>query len=325
MAMKMGRALPMALLLGLSSAALGQGYHRVRSVALPGPGKGDYLCLDPAARRLYVTHADGVQVLDADSLKLVGAVEGVPHAHGVLVLPALGKGYATSGEPGSVVVFDLKSLKRLGEIPSQPDTDVIVYDPASRRVFTFNGASHNATVIDPATDKVLKTLELGGEPEMAVADGQGALYGNLKSSAQVIRINSRTLKVELRWPVAPGDAPTGLALDAAGHRLFIGCRNKLLVVMDAADGRVVQSLPIGDHIDTTVFDPSTRTVLESCGDGSLSVVRQDAPDAYHVVENAATEAGAKTMARDPVSGRLFLSTAHGAGAESAFHLLVLGQ
>jgi DNA-binding beta-propeller fold protein YncE len=316
------------------------GYHLIKSVPLPGDGKGDFITMDAKSRRLYVTHGDTVQVLDADSLKLIGTVDGTPHSHGVLGLEKLGKGYATSGDPGSVVVFDLKSFKHIAEIPSQPDTDVILYDAPSGRVFTFNGDSHDATVIDPTTDKVLKILDLGGDPEVAVSDGEGKLFDNLESKSEVIRIDSKSLEIEQHWPVAPGDTPSGLAMDRKHHRLFIGCRNKLMVVMDSTNGKVIQSLPIGDHIDTTAFDPRTGTIFDSCGDGTLSVIHQDSPEKYSVVENVATEAGAKTMAYDPKTGRVFSSTAKTAPAPppttddpkpngkvlpGTFHLLVLSK
>ena len=307
--------------------AVMKGYHRLGVLPLPGAGKGDFLAFDPVDRRLYVTHADGVQVVDADALKLLGTLSGTPHSHGVAAAEGLGKVYVSSGVPGSVVVFDQKTLKRLREVPSMPDTDVILFDQPSGRVFTFNGDSQDATVIDASTDKVLKTVDLGGGPEVAVSDGKGAIYGNIESTSELIRINSRTLGIERRWPIAPGEAPSGLALDTANHRLFIGCRNKLLVVMDALSGKVLQSLPIGDHIDTTVYDPSTQTVFNSCGDGTLSVIHQDDPDHYRVVENAVTEPGAKTMAFDPKTGRVFLSTAYASdpAQPAAFHLLIMGQ
>ena len=321
---------------GLATAAAldaGLGYHLLKSVPLPGDGKGDFITLDQETRRLYVTHADGVQVLDADSLRLIGTIEGVPHSHGVLPMDPLGKVYVTSGVPGSVVVADAKSFRHLAEVPSKPDTDVVIYDPASGHVITFNGDSHDATVIDPSTDKMLKQLELGGDPEVAVADGKGFIFDNLESASEVIRINSKTLDIDQRWPVAPGDTPSGLALDRRHHRLFIGCRNKLLVVMDSTNGKVIQSLPIGDHIDTTAFDPKSGTVFNSCGDGTLSVVHQDGADRYHVVEDA-------TMAYDAQTDRVFLSTAVSGPPPAAskddpkpgrsvvpgsFHLLVMGK
>jgi DNA-binding beta-propeller fold protein YncE len=300
-------------------AAPNAGYHISGNIPLSGAGGGDYVSLDSEARRLYVTHGDQVHVLDADSLKPVGIIRGTPHCHGVLPLGPVGKGYVTSGQPGSVMVFDLKTLKLVGDIGSSPDSDGILYDPFSARVVSFNGDSHNATVIDPGTDKVVKVLDLGGSPEAGVSDGKGKLFANLKDKGEVLRIDSASMTARERWPVAPGKEPCGLAMDAEHHRLFIGCRNKLLVVMDSTNGKIIQTLPIGDKIDTTVFDPQTGNILESCGDGTLSVVHEDGPDRYKVVENASTQLGAKTMAFDPRTGRIFSSTAK----SGPFHVLVV--
>ncbi len=332
-------ALAFATALGCLNGALAAGpcgYHLVRELPISGGTRWDYLTADGPARRLYVGHGDRVQVLDLDTLEPVGIVAAESPVHGILPLDHLGKGFICSGKPGSVVVFDLKTLKRLALIPSRPDTDGIAYDPVTGRVFTFDGDSREATVLDPETDAVVKILPLGGAPEAGATDGQGDVFDNLESTGEVVRINARTLRITERWSVAPGKSPSGMAMDRAHHRLFIGCRNKLLVVMDARSGRVVQTLPIGGHVDTTYFDPATGTVFNSCGDGTLSVVHEDSPNRYHVVENAGTEWGARTMAFDPETGRVFLSTARfypapaGAkhrreGVPGTFHVLVMGK
>ncbi|MGH7738715.1 MAG: YncE family protein [bacterium] len=313
----MGKLRVFVLLLAIAGLAgsawageVGPGKYKIlKKVHLEGDGGWDFLVLDNSTRRLYVTHADQLQVLDADSLKRIGAVENVSHPHGVAFVPELGKGYVTSGDPGSVVVFDLKTLKKVAEIPSRKDTDVILYDKFSRRIFTFNGDSHDATVIDPQKDKVVKFLPLGGDPEFAVSDGMGHIFDDLESKSEVIRINTKTLQIDKHWPVYPGKTPSGMALDMKHHRLFIGCRNKTLVVMNASNGKVVQTRPIGGHIDTTYFDPGSQTVFNSCGDGTLSVIREDSPDKYHVVEDVVTEPGARTMAFDPETGDVFTDTA----------------
>lgn len=311
---KVKALLLLGVLAGLAGAARAEeagkgGYQILKEVRLDGDGGWDFLALDNQSRRLYVTHADRVQVLDADSLKLVGTVEGVKRPHGVVLLPELGKGYISSGDPGSIVVFDLKTLRKTAEIPSHKDTDVILYDQPSGRIFTFNGDSRDATVVDPAADKVVKFLDLGGAPEFAVSDGQGRLFDNLEDKSRVLRINSKTLKIEKSWDLKPGESPSGMAMDVKHHRLFIGCRNKKMVVMDARNGRVVQTLPIGEHVDATVFDPASGTVFNSCGDGTLSVIHEDSPDKYRVVEDAVTRPGARTMAFDPKTGFVFSATA----------------
>ncbi|HTC22532.1 MAG TPA: YncE family protein, partial [bacterium] len=208
-------------------------YKILQKVSLPGDGGFDFLAVDSDNRRVYITHNDSVQVLDADTLKLVGTVEKVPHPHGVVFLPELGKGYATSGDPGSVVVFDLKTFQHLAEIPTAKDSDVVIYDKSSGKVITFNGDSGNSTVIDPATDKAVTTVDLGGKPEVAVSDGKGRLFDNLEDKSTVLKIDSKTMKITHRWPLAPGDSPSGLAMDVENNRLFSGCHNQLLVVMNA--------------------------------------------------------------------------------------------
>jgi DNA-binding beta-propeller fold protein YncE len=335
------------LLAGILTAGLGAahaqdagGYKILQKVPLPGDGGFDFLTVDSGARRVYITHNDSVQVMDADSLKLVGTVENVPHPHGVVILPELGKGYATSGEPGSVVVFDLKTLKRLAEIPTVPDTDVIIYDKATDKVLTFDGDSKNAAVIDPHTDKVIKTVDLGGSPEVAVSDGQGHLFDNLESESQVLKLDAKTMKILHRWPLAPGVSPSGLSMDAAHDRLFSGCHNKLLVVMNAKNGKVIKTLPIGEHVDGTYFDPASGTIFSSNGDGTLTVIHEDSPDKYSLVQNLATEEGARTLGFDSKTGRIFLSTAKREAGPAptkadpkprrkmvpgTFHILVVGK
>jgi DNA-binding beta-propeller fold protein YncE len=315
-------------------------YHILQTVKLPDEGGWDYLKVDADARRLYITHETEVLVLDADTDKIIGKVEGIQGAHGVALARKLGKGFVTSGKSGTVVVFDLKTLKKISEITAQKDADAIVYDTATTQVFTFNGDSENSTVIDAVTDQVVKTLDLGGKPEFAAVDGKGHLFNNLEDKSLVLDIDTQKLEIEHRWPIAPGEAPSGMAMDAGNNRLFIGCRNKLAVIMDAKSGKVIQTLPIGDHIDATYFDPSSGTVFNSCGDGTLSVVQQNSADNYQVVENAKTEPGARTMAFDSKTGHVFLVTAEMGPAPTptqdnpkprrkmipgTFRLLVLGQ
>lgn len=301
----------LAGLVGLAGAQESgkSGYKILQKVSLPGDGGYDFLAVDSDNRRVYITHNNSVQVLDADSLKLVGTVENVPHPHGVVFLPELGKGYATSGDPGSVVVFDLKTFKHLTEITTAKDSDVIIYDKPSGKVITFNGDSKNASVIDPNADKLVKTVDLGASPEVAVSDGKGHLFDNLESASEIIKINSKTMKVLKHWPLAPGESPSGLSMDFENNRLFSGCHNKNLVVMNAKNGKVVQTLPIGDHVDGTAFDPASGNVFSSNGDGTLTVIHEDSPDKYSVVENVQTEPGAKTLALDAKTGRIFLTVA----------------
>jgi DNA-binding beta-propeller fold protein YncE len=326
---------------GLQAQETGTGGYKVlQKVSLPGDGGFDFLLVDSDARRVYITHNDSVQVLDADTLKLVGTVDKVPHPHGVVILPDLGKGYATSGDPGSVVVFDLKTFQHVAEIPTAKDSDVVIYDKSSGKVMTFNGDSQNSTVIDPTTDKAVTTFDLGGAPEVAAADGKGHIFDNVESKSEVIKIDSKTMKIKKHWPLAPGESPSGFAMDVENNRLFSGCHNKLLVVMNAKNGKVIQTLPIGDHVDGTYFDPVSGNIFVSCGDGTLNVIHEDSPDKYSVVENVPTEEGAKTLAFDSKTGRIFLTTAKREPAPTpttdnpkpkrkivpgTFHVLVVGK
>jgi DNA-binding beta-propeller fold protein YncE len=279
-------------------------------------------------------------VLDADTYQLIGKVEGIHGAHGVALAPELGKGFVTSGKSGTVVIFDLKTLKKISEINAQKDADAIVYDPSSEKVFTFNGDSENSTVIDAATGDVVKTLDLGGKPEFAAADGHGYIFDSLEDKSVILEIDTQKLEIKHRWALSPAENPSGMAMDVENNRLFIGCRNKLLAVMDAKNGKVIQTLPIGDHIDATYFDPASGTIFNSCGDGTLSVVQENSADNYQVVENAKTEPGARTMAFDSKTGHVFLVTAEMGPAPTptkdnpkprrkmvpgTFKLLVLGQ
>ncbi len=302
------------VLMGLTGVALAEdsgtgGYKILRKVSLPGDGGWDFVAVDSDARRVYLTHDKMVQVLDADSSEFVGTIEGTDRAHGIALVPQLHRGFITSGNTGSVIVFDLKTLKRLDEVPARKDADAITYDPATGRVFSFNGDSQNVTVIEADTGKVISTVDLGGSPESAVADGNGYVFDNLASKGLVLKVDAKTLNITDQWPTAPGTSPTGIAIDEQNHRLFVGCRNKLLVVMDSTNGHIIQTLPIGERVDTTLFDAKTNTVFNSCGDGTLTVIHADSPDQYHVVENAATEPGARTLALDSKTGYLWLPTA----------------
>ncbi len=271
----------------------------------------DYITVDAAARRLYLSHGTQVEVLDADSFAIVGAISGLKRCHGVALVPELGRGFISDGNAGQAVIFDLKTLKTIGQVKADADADSILYDPVSRRVFVFNGEPKSCTVIDPAKGVVVATIPLGGAPEQAVADGKGMIYDNLEDTSEVIAIDSRTLQIKSRWPVAPAGGPVSMAMDREHRRLFIGCRNpKLFVVVDADTGKMVgQPFSIGDRVDSTVFDPGTGLVACSTGEGTLHVFHEDSPGQIRLVQTMATEFGAKTMALDPKTHNLFLDTA----------------
>ena len=226
------------------------------------------------------------------------------------MVPELNRGFISDGGAGQIVMIDLKTLKTIGQIKGEADADSITYDPASKRVFVFNGSPKSATVIDPEKGAVIATLPLGGAPEQAVADGKGMVYDNLTDTNEVIAIDSRDLKIKSRWPVAPAGRPVSMAMDTVHRRLFIGGRNpKMLVVMDADSGRIIgEPFPIGDRVDTNVYDPETGLIAASTREGTLHIIHEDSPDKYSVVETVKTEFGAKTMGLDPKTHNLYLST-----------------
>jgi YVTN family beta-propeller protein len=292
------------------AAAGASGYHLIKTIPVPGDTFWDYLKFDPATRRLYVSHGDHVDVLNMNTDKLVGTIGGMKVIHGIVLAPEFNKGFVTDGEAAKVWIFNMKTLKVIGSAPADKDADGEVYDPATKRVFTMNGDSHTSTVIDAKTGKVVGHIELGGGPEFPVADGRGHVYANIETTSELIEINSRTMKITHRWPLAPGEHPSGLAIDAQHHILFSGCRNKLMVIMDADNGKVLTSEPIGQGVDATRYDAGTHYAFASNGFSSdLTVIHEDSPTKFHVVENVPTEMGARTMALDPKTHEIFLATA----------------
>jgi len=296
-------------------------YSVIKKISIPGTGSWDYLTVDETARRLYVSHGTQVEVLDIDALAIVGNIPKTPGVHGIALAPESGRGFVSNGQAATVTIFDLKTLKPIADVPTGKKPDAIIYDPATSRVFAFNGASNSATAIDAAAGKVAGTVDLGGGPEFAAADGKGYVFDNLEDESLVLKINSRDLKVEQRWPTAPCASPSSMAIDRDNRRLFLGCRSKVMAVMDADTGKVITTLPIGDHVDATAFDTDTRMIFNSNGEGTITVIHQDSPDKYSVVETVKTAPRAKTMALDPKTHRLFLSTAE----NGQFEVLVVGQ
>ena len=245
-----------ALFLSLfaASAQTTSGYHITKKIPIAGQGGWDYLTVDESARRLYVSHGTQVEVLDVDSGEIVGKIANTPGVHGIAVAPELGRGFVSNGQSSTVTIFDLKTLKAISEVPVGKKPDAIIYDPATSRVFAFNGGSNSATAIQAADGKVAGTVDLGGGPEFAVADGTGYVYDNLEDESLVLKINAKSLKVEQRWPTAPCASPSSIAMDRPNRRLFVGCRSKVMAVMNADTGKVITTLPIGDHVDATAFD-----------------------------------------------------------------------
>jgi len=309
-------AIALCLLGAASSLALqsGGGYHLLRKISLAAAPGGseyfDYISFDAPSRRVYLSHGTEVKVLDADSDKLIGNITGLKRDHGVAIVPDLGRGFITDGDAGEVVIFDLKTLQATGRIKTDKDSDSILYDPASKRIFCFNGEPKSVSVIDPASQEVISTLALGGAPEQAVADGKGTIFDNLEDTNEVIAIDSRALKITARWPAAPAGQPVSIAMDRQSRRLFIGARNpSVFVVMDADSGRIIgPSFPIGSRVDTNVYDPETSMAACSTGEGTIHIFHEDSPNKISAVETVKTEYGAKTMALDPKTHNLLVDT-----------------
>ncbi len=292
-----------------SATLASSGYHVVKKTVVGGEGGWDYLTVDSKARRLYVSHNDRVVVLDADSVSVIGEVPKTEGIHGIAIAQELGRGFTSNGRSSTVTIFDLKTLKVFKEVSAGKNPDAILYDPTSRKIFTFNGRSQDASVIDAATGDSVATIPLGGKPEFAVTDGVGRIYVNIEDKSEVVALDTKTFKVIARWPLAPGDGPSGLAFDVQHHRLFSVCSNKLMVVMDSENGHIVASLPIGSGVDACAYDPASGLAFSSNGEGTLTVVHEDSPNAFSVVDNVATQRGARTMALDLVTHAVFVVTA----------------
>jgi DNA-binding beta-propeller fold protein YncE len=291
------------------------GYHLLKKYPF-GAAEGstreyfDYVTVDSAARRVYVSHGTEIKVLDADSGALVGNITGLKQDHGVAVAAEFGRGFISDGAQGKVIIFDLKTLKVTGEAVADKDADCVIYDPFSKRVFVMDGDPHNATVIDAKTNSVLGKIDLGGGPEFAVADGKGTVYINLEDKSELVAVDSTSLKIKSRWPLAPAGAPTALAMDVPHHRLFSAGRNpQMMVVLDSGTGKVIQSFPITAGVDAAAFDPESALIFVSTRDGIVHVFHEDSPDKFSEVETVKTEFGAKTMGLDTKTHNLFLTTA----------------
>ena len=309
LALGLGILLSAAYLLGAG------GYHLLKKIPLgAAPGGGeyfDYITVDNAARRVYLSHGTEIKVMDADSNALVGTITGgFKRNHGVALVPELGRGFVSDGGAAKVVIFDMKTFKITGEAKADTDADYIMYDPPSKRIFAFNGEPHSATVIDAASGSVVGTIPLPGQPEQAVSDGKGMVYDNIESTNEVVGLDSRTLQIKSHWPVAPCGQPVSIAMDREHRRLFVGCRNpKMLVVLNADTGKLVgQPFPIGDRVDTNIFEPATGMLFSSTREGTIHIFHEDSPDKLSVVETVKTEFGGKTMGLDPKTHNLYVTT-----------------
>lgn len=290
-------------------AAEAPGFKVTNKYPVPGDGGFDYIVFDGSANRLYVSHGTKVDVLEAATGKIVGQVDDTPGVHGIAIVPQLHRGFTTNGGNSTVSVFDTESLKTIKKISVAADPDFVFYDSRTGKVLVCHGDGAAITLIDPEKEAVAGKIDLGGGAEAAVVDGKGNGFVNLEESATLVQFDPQRMSVNGKWPITGCKTPTGLAIDAANSRLFIGCRSKVLAVMDANSGKVITTLPIGDRVDAVAFDPENKLIFASNGDGTVSVIRQKSPDEYESIGYIPTQKSAKTMAFDPKSKKLYLSAA----------------
>jgi YVTN family beta-propeller protein len=328
------RAVAIAALLLTGTLAWAQsGYRVLKRSTLGGEGAGwDYVTIEPATQRLFIARFTHVMVFDVKGGKLIGDIPNTPGVHGIALVPELGRGVTSNGKADTATIFDLKTLAPITTVKTGGDPDAILYETTTKRVFTFNGHSNDATAIDPATGNVVGTIALGGRPEFAVQDGTGNVFVNLIDTAEVVKFDAQKLEVLKRFPTAPGERPSGLAYDAEHHRLFSTCRSQHMIVLDSDSGRVIAALPIGAGTDGAAFDAGRHLAFASNHGGTLTVVREETPDKFTVLEDVVTDLGARTIALDPSTHLLYLPTADFAPenlkpkvVESSFRVLVVGR
>lgn len=308
-------AVGLAILCGANFSAQaadtsGPGYKFVKEIPISGDGNWDYLSVDPAGRRLYVSHGTKVVVIDLDKDAVVGEIADTPGVHGIAIAPELKRCFVSNGREAKVSMVDLDTLKTLSKIDTGPNPDAIIYEPGQQEVYAFNGRGNSATVIDAKTGKVVTTIELPGKPEFAAADSKaGRVFCNLEDKSKIAVIDTKTHQVVDTWPIAPGEEASGMAIDTAHQRLFIGCGDKVMEMIDSTSGKVVGSVAIGSGIDASSFDPDTQLAFSSCGDGTTTIAHEDAPDKLTLVQTLKTEPRAKTMTLDPTTHKIYLGSA----------------
>ena len=308
--MKQRAPVVLALLLSVASLAFAlSSFELLKKVPVPGTGGWDYLTVDESARRVYISHATQVEVLDADSLAMVGTIPNTPGVHGIALAPEFGRGYISAGKADAVVPFELATLRPLAQIKVGKKPDAIIYEPLTKRIYVMNGDSEDITVLDAKDGSTVGNIPLGGGPEFAVSDGKGNLYVNLEEHNETLRIDVKALKVTARWPLAPCTTPTALAMDRENRRLFVGCRSRYFAVLNADTGKLVFTAPIGERVDAAAWDPATRFAFVSTGDGKVFAFRQDSPDSYSLAQEIVTKPGAKTMGYDARLKRILVPTA----------------
>ena len=310
------------------------GYQLVKTIPIAGEGGWDYVAVDSDARRIYISHATKVVVLNADSFAVAGEIPDTQGVHGIAIASHLGRGFTSNGRAGTATIFDLKTLKTIGTVKTGDNPDAIAYEPLSKRVYTFNGRSKDATAINAADGSIVATIPLGGKPEFAAVDGKGKIFVNDEDTSELIEIDAQAAKEVHRWPLKPCESPSGLAMDQKDRRLFVGCENKMMAVVDADSGKVIATPAIGEGVDATAYDPGTGFALASNGEGTLTVVKRD-NDKYSVLENVPTKRSARTMGLDLLTHNVVLPAAdflppkegerRGAMKPGSFVLLVVAR
>jgi YVTN family beta-propeller protein len=309
------------VLLPVILSAQTSGYKAEDSIIIGGEGWWDYASIDVPAQRLYISHANKVNILDLKTNKVVGEIDNLNGVHGVVFADELNKGFISNGRNDTVTVFNLKTFKATGSIRvTGKDPDAIIYDPFSKRVFTMNGRSDNITAIDAKTDEVIGTIKLQGGPEFVVSDGKGSLFVNLEDKSKVVEFNPKTLEIVKTWSLAPGEGPSGLAIDVKNNILFSGCHNKLMAISNAKTGKVIATVTIGGHVDACGFDPGTHLAFSSNGEGTLTVIKEESPAKFKVIDNISTDKSMRTMALDPNTHNIYLPGKLGSGS---FGVLIL--
>ena len=299
-------ALPLRQAWAASPNERSSGYYVAKTIAVGGDEGWDYVAVDSDARRLYVSHGSRVVVLDADGGSVTGEIPDTQGVHGIAVASDLGRGFTSNGRANNVTIFDLKTLKTIGNVQAGTNPDAIVYDAGTKRIFTMNGRSQDATAIDAASGTVVGTFALGGKPEFAVADGKGSIFVNIEDKSELVEFDPQKLTVLHRWPLAPCQEPSGLAMDQKSRRLFAGCDNRMMAVVNADTGKVIATPAIGEGVDANGFDPDTNFAFASNGEGTLTVVHEDSPDKFTVVDTVPTKRSARTMALDLKTHNIFL-------------------
>ncbi len=295
-------------LVGVARAAEEGPYHFRKEIPVGGEGRWDYLSVDEAGRRLFVSHGTKVSVIDIDKEALIGEISDTPGVHGIALAPELGRAFVSNGGEAKASIVDLATLKTITKVATGPNPDAILYEPGQNEVYTFNGRGQSATVFGAKSSEVVATIALPGKPEFAAEDlAAGRIYDNIEDKNSIVVIDAKAHQVVATWPIAPGEEASGMAIDVAHHRLFIGCGNKLMEMIDSASGKIVASVPIGDGVDANAFDPGTQLAFSSNGEGTVTVAKEESPDKLTVVQTLKTRRGARTMTLDPKTHRIYLA------------------